>query len=54
MRGQAAGGTAKSGYKKLKPEGPKKSLKKERVQTTAAMKKSGYTRGGVGAKKKAR
>jgi len=52
MRAQAAGGTAKSGYKKLKSEQPKKTLRKERVQITSAMGKSGYTRGGVGAKRK--
>ena len=51
MKAQATGGTAKSGYKKLRSEQPKKRLRKERVATTSAMAKSGYTRGGAGKKK---
>ena len=48
MKSQATGGTAKSGYKKLRPEGPKKTLRKERVQITSAIKKAGTYRGNAG------
>ena len=48
MRSQAAGGTAKSGYKKLRPEGKKRTLRKERVAATAPIKKAGTYRGNAG------
>lgn len=54
MKAQSTGGTAKSGYKKLRPEGPKKALRKERAGITGAIKKAGTYRGNAGrpAKKK--
>ena len=48
MKAQAGGGTAKSGYKKLTPEGKKKTLRKERVSQLAPVRKSGAYRGNAG------
>ena len=37
MRSQATGGTAKDGYKKLRPEQKKKTLRPERVAMSKAL-----------------
>ena len=48
MKAQAAGGTAKSGYKKLRSEGKKRTLRNERVSQLAPIKKAGTYRGNAG------
>ena len=48
MKSQSTGGTAKNGYKKLPPEGAKKTVRKERVSQLAPVRKSGAYRGNAG------